>query len=72
MNTKQLLYYLDLICEKIDLHADTFIKRIEAVKNGDLATVEFIEKMMLEPLEKQITYLANKASNLGREEEQNG
>ncbi|RJQ35789.1 hypothetical protein C4559_06460 [Candidatus Microgenomates bacterium] len=64
MNTKQILYYADLICQKIDLHADAFIKRIEALKQGDLDRVEFIEKMMLEPLDKQIKYLADKANNL--------
>ena len=61
---KQIHYYADLICEKIDLHADAFIKRIEALKRGDMEQVEFIEKMMLEPLEKQIRYLAHKASAL--------
>lgn len=66
MNTKQILYYADIICQKIDMHADAFIKRIEALKRGDIEQVEFIEKMMLEPLEKQIAYLAKKASNLTR------
>lgn len=64
MNTKQLLYYADLICEKIDLHADAMIKRIEALKRGEKDQVEFIEKMMLEPLDKQIKYLAGKANSL--------
>jgi len=68
-NTRQILYYADLISEKIDLHADTFIKRIEAMKKGDMQTVEFIEKMMVEPLEKQISYLVKKASTIGRKEE---
>ena len=67
-NTRQIIYYADLICEKIDFHADAFIKRIEALKKGDLATVEFIEKMMLEPLEKQMDYLAKKASEIGKKE----
>ncbi len=66
MNRKQILYYADIICEKIDLHAGAFIKRIEALKRGDVEQVEFIEKMMLEPLDKQIAYLAKKASNLGK------
>lgn len=72
MNTKNILYYTDLICEKIDLHADAFIKRIEALKKGDLQTVEFIEKMTLDPLDKQIAYLAGKASALMRKETQHG
>lgn len=67
-DVKQMLYYADLICEKIDLHADAFIKRIEALRKGDSATVEFIEKMMLEPLEKQIGYLARRASEIGERE----
>lgn len=72
MNTKQILYYTDLICEKIDLRADTFIKRIEALSKGDMEQVEFIEKMMLEPLDKQIVYLVSKATSLGKKEKRNG
>lgn len=72
MNTKNLLYYSDLICQKIDLHADAFIKRIEALKNGDLQRVEFIEKMTLEPLDGQISYLANKATELIGKEKRHG
>lgn len=63
-NTKQILYYADLICEKIDLQTDAFIKRIEAVKVGDWQKVEFIEEMMLKPLDAQIIYLANKTGSL--------
>jgi len=63
-NTKQILYYADLICEKIDLQTDAFIKRIEAVKAGDWQRVEFIEEMMLNPLGVQIVYLANKTISL--------
>lgn len=72
MNIKRLLYYTDLICQKIDMHADAFIKRIEALKKGDLQTVEFIEKMTLEPLDRQISYLANKATELIEKERQHG
>lgn len=61
MNTKNILYYSDLICEKIDLQLDACVKRIEALYKGDTQTAEFIEKMMIEPLEKQISFLANKA-----------
>lgn len=67
--TKQLLYYADLICEKIDMHADAFVKRIEALQKGDVGRVEFIEKMMLDPLNEQIIYLAKKAVSLGKKEE---
>jgi len=63
MNTKKLLYYIDEICRKIDLHTDAFIERIEYLKQGDTEKVEFIEKMMLEPLEQQIKYLAKKATD---------
>lgn len=72
MNTKLLLYYTDLICEKIDFHTDAFIKRIEALQRRDMEHVEFIEKMMLEPLDLQIKYLVGKASNLVEKKEQNG
>lgn len=68
----QLLYYTDLICEKIDMHADAFVKRIEALQKGKVEQVEFIEKMMLEPLNEQIIYLANKATSLVKKEKQNG
>jgi hypothetical protein len=71
-NIKTLLYYSDLLCEKIDLHADAFIKRIEALKRGDLERVEFIEKMMLEPLDQQIPYLAMKTNTLIKENKLNG
>ena len=68
MNSRRILYFADLICEKIDLHLAAFILRIEALKKGDMERVEFVEKMMLEPLEKQIAYLADKASKIGRKE----
>ena len=71
-NLKLILYYTDLLCEKIDLHSDAFIKRIEALKRGDTKQVEFIENMMLKPLDKQISYLAGKASKLGKEKQQDG
>lgn len=64
VNIKQFFYYIDLICEKIDLQTDAFIKRIEAIKTGDWQKVEFIEEMMLKPLDTQIIYLANKTGNL--------
>lgn len=68
---KNLIYFIDLICEKIDLHADAFIKRVDALKKGDMEGVEFIERMMLEPLNEQITYLAKKASSLCKEKKIN-
>jgi len=49
-NLRIIFYYTDLFCEKVDLHTDAFIERIEALKLGDMDKVEFIEKMMLEPL----------------------
>ena len=64
MNIKYLLYYTDMLCEKIDLQTDEFIKRIEALKVGDKEKVEFIERMMLEPLDAQIKYLAEKANKI--------
>jgi hypothetical protein len=68
MNTKRLLYYINLICDKIDLSSDAFIKRIDALKRGDMEHVEFIEKMMLEPLDEQIRFLAAKATGIVEEE----
>lgn len=63
-NTKLVLYYADLLCEKLDLHVDAFIKRLDALRQGNSERVEFIEKMALEPLDKQIAYLAKKTSSL--------
>lgn len=64
MNLKRLLYFSDLLCKKIDLHADAFVERIEALRRGDSEKVEFIEMMMLKPLDKQIIYLADKLNQL--------
>lgn len=64
MNIKLLLYYTDLICDKIDLHSEEFMKRVDALRAGDTERVEFIEKMVLEPLDTQIKYLAEKASKI--------
>lgn len=69
MNIKHLLYFADLICERIDLHVDGYVKKINALRRGDLEQVEFIEKMTLEPLDQQIHYLTNKALDLFKEEE---
>lgn len=62
--TQQVLYYADLLCKKIDLHVDAFIKRIEARRLGDKNRAEFIEEMMLKPLDKQIVYLAQKTQDV--------
>ena len=69
---KQLLYYTDLICQKIDLHADAFVMRLEALQKGDIGKADFIEKMMLNQLNEQIIYLSNKAINLIRKDKKNG
>lgn len=70
-NWKLIFYYSDLLCEKIDLHTDAFIERIEALKQGDPDRAAFIEKMMLEPLDMQIAFLANKLQVLCAKGEQN-
>lgn len=64
MNTKFILYYTDLICQKIDLKTDAFIKQIAAKRNNDPQTVEFIQEMSLVPLSQQIGYLINKVLDL--------
>ena len=72
-NLRLIFYYTDLFCEKVDLHTDAFIERIEALKLGDTEKVEFIEKIMLEPLEQQITFLVDKLYKLSsQKEEQDG
>lgn len=63
MNNK-VQYYKDLVCKKIDQGTDAFITRIEARRRGDCERVEFLEKVVLEPLNKQINYLANKTVQL--------
>ena len=69
-NLRLIFYYTDLFCEKLDLHTDAFIERIEALKLGDTDKVEFIEKMMLEPLEQQIAFLADKLYKLSSQKEE--
>lgn len=63
-NTARALYYANLICQKIDFSSEAFLKRIGALRRDDKEGAEFIEKMMLEPLDLQIKYLATKASQL--------
>ena len=72
VDTRTLLYYADLLCQKLDLHISAFVERIEAVKARDRGRVEFLEKMALEPLDQQIKYLAGKIRGLfprGNEDE---
>ena len=70
---KLILYYSDLLCEKIDMHADAFIQRIEALRKGDQDRVEFIEKMMLDPLDEQKRFIVNKMGALLKDgKEENG
>ena len=72
MKNENLIYYIELICKKIDLDADAFLERIEALQQGDKDRAEFIEKMTLKPLGCQTKYLAGKVikmckrSNHGR------
>ena len=58
--TSKVKYYQDLICKKIDQSTDAFIARIEARRKGDWERVEFLDKCILEPLDKQVNYLAKK------------
>lgn len=68
ISTKKLLYYADLICQKIDLQTSAAVKRIYAITKGDMEKTEFLEKMMIEPLSLQISYLAEKAINIEKDE----
>lgn len=63
MNIKQ-IYYLDLICKKIDLHSEAFVARINARQRCDWETVEHLENMVLEPLRQQIHYLSVKLNHI--------
>ncbi len=69
MKTKMIYYYADLICQKIDLSTDAFVKRIEALRQGRVEHADFIEKMMLEPLDSQTRYLSEKLLEILGEDE---
>lgn len=66
MNSKSLIFYAELICRKLDLHVDAFLERIEAIQQGDKNQAEFIEEMMLKPLDHQTKYLADKVIKICR------
>ncbi|MFC1727612.1 hypothetical protein ACFL0Y_03765 [Patescibacteria group bacterium] len=53
-------YYTDLVLKKIDLSTEAFVKRIKKIYLGDWEAVEFIDNMMLEPIDHQVAYLAKK------------
>ena len=59
MNSK-VQYYIDLSNKKIDKSITGFVARIDAIHRGDWERVEFLDKCVLEPLDKQVNYLANK------------
>lgn len=65
-NKELIIQYLDTLCLKIDLHAEAFLKRIEARRRGDLEKVELIEKLELEPLEAQVYFLEEKLVGLNQ------
>lgn len=67
-----LLYYADLICEKIKLHKEANDKRILAFRKGNYDEAEFIEKMQMEPIDIQYNYLLTKALSLFKKGGQNG
>jgi len=71
MNTKLVLNYSNLLCQKIELHADAFLQRIDALCICDTERVEFIENMLLEPLEKQQNYLWDRLEILAEKENKN-
>jgi hypothetical protein len=58
--TRRLLYFTDKLCKKIDMHSDFFFQRVDAVCRGDWEAAEYIEKMMLEPIEHQTRFLLMK------------
>lgn len=60
----QIQYYIDLICRKLDLQLDGAVMRIEAIYAGDRERIEFLEQMMIKPLDAQIYYLAGKLLDL--------
>lgn len=64
MTMAQIDYYIDLIIQKLDLSGEGAVKRIEAICAGDWEKVEFLEHMMIKPLDIQIYFLAGKIHNL--------
>ncbi len=59
-----ILYYADLICQKIDLQTEYFLKRIEALQKHDPEKALFIEKMLIEPIDVQLRFLAEKLEKI--------
>lgn len=64
MTMTQIDYYLGLILQKLDLRGNGAVMRIEAIYAADWGRVEFLEQMMLKPLDAQISYLAGKLHDL--------
>ncbi len=60
MNTKNFFNQDEELNRKIDISTDAFTTRIEAIRQGDLEKAEFIEKMIVEPVDKQISFLAER------------
>lgn len=62
-NIKLLCHYEKLIYEKMLQHLDGFLQRVAAFRSGP-QEVEFVEAMVLQPLELQLEYLMKKESAL--------
>ncbi len=61
----------ELLCKKIELGTELFMKRVLALRNGDYAKALFIEQMYLKPTDEQVKILAKNIFDLV-EEIQNG
>ena len=61
---KQVELYLKNLDRLIDQESYWFIERIEALKNGNKARVEFIENTYLVPLNRKIREVAKRLSEL--------
>lgn len=64
MKMTQIDYYINLIIQKLDLNGEGAVMRIEAIYAGDWERVEFLEQMMLKPLNRQMHFLAGKLHDL--------
>ncbi|NCN59117.1 hypothetical protein COW99_03790 [Candidatus Roizmanbacteria bacterium CG22_combo_CG10-13_8_21_14_all_38_20] len=63
MQNKNWVKILQLIGEqdrKINQHTDAFLQRADALNHGDTEQAEYIDKMLLEPIAKQIEYLSER------------
>lgn len=66
LEIRQLIFYLELVCAKLDLASKYFMKRVSKKIQHKPNEVEFIERMYIEPLDTQVSYLFSKVLEICR------